>query len=131
MPESRAMTGPLYDDLDPAMQKTVDALVDHAQSALWPERRAAVTSLWRGIAKSPPGDQEAALQALGTPAPEGENAGAVVFRILLTAYLERLYQGAVTNPDQAFLYSLSLHADHGRQAEDWLSNHPEYLGAVS
>ena len=131
MPKSQAPTGPLYDDLDPAMQKTVDALVDHAQGALWPERRTAVTSLWRGIAKSAPGDQEAALQALGIPAPEGENAGAVVFRILLTAYLERLNGGAVTNPDQAFLYGLSLRAEHGRQAEDWLADHPEHVGAVS
>lgn len=125
------MIGALYDDLDPSMRKTVDALLSHARSALWPERRAALSSLWQGIAQSDQADQESALRVLGIDAPKGEQAGAIVFRILLTAYLERLDEGDVTNPDQAFLYSLSLTEEHGAQAEIWLDAHPEHRAALA
>lgn len=128
MPDSHGTGAALYDELDPAMKATVEALLDHARSALWPERRAAVASLWRGIAKSAPADQEAVLRALGIAPAAGEEAGAVVLRIIVTAYLERLDEGPVTNPDQAFLYGLSLAEDHGRQAEEWLAAHPEHRG---
>ena len=52
----------------------------------------------------------------------------MVFRLVLTAYLERLDETEVTNPDQALTYSLSLDGGHVELAERWLEAHPEHAG---
>lgn len=108
-----------YDSLPPPFQGYVDALLEHAQGALWPERRAALESFHRGIARGAPEELAAAAAALGLAAGSGEAAAQAVFRRILTAYLDRLDETTVTNPDQAFLYALSLDPDHVELARRW------------
>jgi len=115
----------VYDDLDPTLRRYVDDLVGHAATALWPERRAALASFWQGIAKCARGDQEAALKSLGIEPPAGIDPAEIVFRVVLTAYLERLGEDDITNADQADLYRLSLDESHATLAAQWDAAHPE------
>jgi hypothetical protein len=113
-----------YDSLPAPFRAYVDALLEHAQSALWPERRAALESLYRGVARSSPAALRAAAVALGlgteAEAATAEAATAeLIFSWVLTAYLARLGEAEVTNPDQAEIYRLSLDPDHVALAERW------------
>jgi hypothetical protein len=118
----------VYDELDSTLRSYVDALVRHAATALWPERYQALQSFWTGIAKCDPAEHRAATTALGLELSEDVDPAEVVFRLVLTAYLEQLDETEVTNPDQALTYSLSLDGDHVEQAERWLATHPEHRG---
>ncbi len=115
----------MYEELGPTLRGYVDHLLAHAQTALWPERLVALQGIWRGITKSAPEDRDAAAQAIGLECPEGVDPGDVVFRMVLTAYLELLDERTVTNPDQAVIYSLSLFEDHADLAEIWFTAHPD------
>lgn len=124
--EGRRLAGcGMYDELGPTLRGYVDRLLEHASTALWPERRMALEGVWRGITKSAPEDRDAAAQAIGLQCAEGVDPGDVVFRMVLTAYLERLDEREVTNPDQALIYSLSLFEDHADLAEAWFATHPD------
>lgn len=108
-----------YDSLAPHFRAYVDALLEHARTALWPERRAALESFHRGIARNAPQDLRTAAEALGLEAPSDEALADLIFRRVLTAYLSRLDEHEVTNPDQARIYRLSLDPDHVALAERW------------
>ena len=54
----------MYEQLDQCLRGYVDDLVEHARTALWPERRAAIESLWRGMSRTSLDDQRAAVAAL-------------------------------------------------------------------
>ena len=116
----------LYDHLPPHLQSYLDALLEHAETALWPERRTALASFHRGIEACSEETIEAAAEALGLVPPPGESRANALFRLLLTAYLERLGEAEVTNPDQALLYSLSFDEAHLGQAKHWYAAHPEH-----
>lgn len=110
-----------YDSLAPQFRAYVDALLAHAETALWPERRAALESFYRGIARSTQEDLQAAGEALGLETGPGEDLAELVFRRVLTAYLSRLDETDITNRDQAQLYLLSLDPDLAARAERWLA----------
>jgi hypothetical protein len=114
-----------YDNLAPQFRAYVDALLAHAQTALWPERRAALESFYRGIARSPANDLRAAAEALGLDDHSDEDIADLIFRRVLTAYLNRLDESAITNPDQAEVYRLSLDPDHLALAERWVLTRSE------
>lgn len=125
------MTDGMYPRLDPLFRQYVDTLVDHARTALWPERRAAMDSFRRGIEGCPEEDLKAAADRLLEDRPAEVEPAEVLFRAIVTAYLERLgtLDGngqEVTNPDQARLYGLSLDRGHLVRAAEWLDAHPEY-----
>lgn len=123
----RSMTShPIYDDLDPKIKTYVDALVDHAASALWPERKSALLSFWRGIANADPNDLSATLKAIGLCDVSEDRLAEIVFRVVLTAYLERLADKVITNSDQALLFCYSLDPDHIALGDLWLAEHPEF-----
>ena len=109
-----------YDNLAPRFRAYVDALLEHAQTALWPERRAALESFYRGIVRSPEDDLRAAAEALGLDNQSDDDIADLIFRRVLTAYLSRLDESAITNPDQAQVYRLSLDPDHLALAERWV-----------
>ncbi|MCG8357194.1 MAG: hypothetical protein MI920_16640 [Kiloniellales bacterium] len=116
----------LYDKLPDHFQGYVAALLEHAETALWPERRAALESFYQGIENCSEADLTAATNALGLVAPSGEQPAMTLYRVMLTAYLERLGEAEITNPDQAWLYSLSFSRDHAALAESWYAEHPEH-----
>ena len=117
-----------YDSLDPIFKHYVDALLKHARSALWPERRAALESFYRGIARSDPKELSAAAQTLTLDLQSGSDAaGEAVFRRLLTAYLSCLEEPEITNPDQAYLYALSLDRAHVEGAMWWFDANPQHV----
>ena len=118
--------GTVYDQLDPRIRDYVDSLIAHARSALWPERRAALASFRRGIARSAPDDLAALLSVLAVEPASGEDAADLAFRAVVTAYIERLAEVDVTNPDQALVYGQSLDAAHVALAGRWLDSHPEH-----
>ena len=109
-----------YDDLAPHFRAYVDALLAHARTALWPERRAALESFYRGIARSSPDDLRSAAEALGLEPQSDDVTADLIFRRVLTAYLCCLDETDVTNPDQARVYQLSLDPDHLELAERWM-----------
>ena len=119
----------MYEELDPTLRDYADRLLEHAAAALWPERREALESFWRGMSRCSQDQHETAIAALGLELAEDADPAEVVFRLVLTAYLERLDEDEVTNPDQALIYSLSLAESHARLAEDWLADHPEHRAA--
>ena len=119
-----------YDSLAPHFRAYVDALIEHARTALWPERRTALESFRRGIAQSRPSELRAAADAMGFDAQPDEAVADLIFRRILTAYLARLGEGEVTNPDQARLYLLSLDAGHAALAERWRHGHPDAPGGA-
>ena len=108
-----------YETLPPQLRAYVDALLEHARTALWPERRAALESFYRGIARSAAADLEAAAAVLNLDPQSGEGPGELIFRRVLTAYLSRLGESEVTNPDQAEIYRLSLDPEHVALADRW------------
>ena len=114
-----------YDSLAPQFRAYVDALLAHARTALWPERRAALESFYRGIARSAEEDLQIAGEALGLQSGPGEDLAELVFRRVLTAYLSCLDETAITNQDQAQLYLLSLDPDHAARAERWFAARAE------
>lgn len=116
----------MYESLHPHVRAYVDALIHHARTALWPERHAALASFRRGVAGSDPKDLDAFVKAVGLDVPAGADAAEAVFRAVLTAYLDRLAETEVSNPDQAYLYSQSLDEAHVDLAAAWLAQHPEY-----
>ncbi len=121
----------MYEELDPTLRDYADRLLEHAAGALWPERREALESFWHGMRQCPQDEHEAAIAALGLELADDADPAEVVFRLVLTAYLERLEETEVNNPDQALLYNLSLAEGHACLAEAWLDAHPEHRGAVT
>lgn len=121
----------LYERLEPQFRDYVDRLLEHARSALWPERRAALESFRRGIAQADGADLQAALRALGEAAPALDDPATALYRTLLTAYLERLDRlpgegDQISNPDQAALLRDSLDAAQAERARRWFDEHPEH-----
>ena len=116
----------LYDGLPEAMQRSVDTLLDHAATALWPERRAALQQVQAGIARSGEQDCRQILSSLGAELPVKVDPTEVVYRVLLTAYLQRLGEQEINNPDQAFLLGQSLDERHIQATQRWLLDHPEF-----
>ena len=116
----------MYEQLDQCLRGYVDDLVEHARTALWPERRAAIESLWRGMSRTSLDDQRAAVAALGLELDPEADPAELVFRLVLTAYLQQLQEPEITNPDQAVLFLLSLDEDHASEAERWFADHPEH-----
>ena len=112
--------------IGPVFEPYVETLLEHARVALWPERRAAIESFARGIAKCPTEALDAAVAELGVQPSEVVAPAELLFRAVLSVYLERLAEHEVTNPDQAWLYGLSLYTEHQDRAEAWLAAHPEY-----
>ena len=110
-----------YDSLAPQFRSYVDALLAHAATALWPERRAALESFHRGIAGSPDEDLRAAAEVLGLESGTGDDPADLIFGRVLTAYLSRLGEEDISNPDQAELYLRSLDPDQRARAERWLA----------
>ena len=104
----------------PPFRAYVDALLGHARTALWPERRAALESFYRGICRSRPDDLRAAAEVLGLEQQSCDVMADQIFRRVLTAYLCRLGETDVTNPDQAQVYRLSLDPDHQARAARWM-----------
>ena len=115
----------VYDSLAPHFRAYVDALLEHAEAALWPERRSALESFHRGIVRNSPEDLGAAAEALGVENSSEEAVADAIFRRILTAYLDRLGETEVTNPDQAEIYLLSLDSRHVDLAEGWLLTRSE------
>lgn len=107
--------------LPPQFRAYVDALLAHARTALWPERRTALESFHRGIARSPVADLMTAAAALGLETQSDEDLAELLFRRVLTVYLDRLDDHDITNPDQAQVYLRSLDPDHRARAEQWLA----------
>jgi hypothetical protein len=103
-------------------------LIEHACTALWPERRTALASFRRGVASSDPKDLDAFVKAVGLSVPAGADAVEAVFRVVLTAYLDRLAETEVSNPDQAYLYGQSLNEAHVDLAAAWFARHPDCDG---
>ena len=116
----------MYEQLDPRLRGYVDDLLEHARTALWPERRAAIESLWRGMSQTSPDDQQAAVAALGLELDPEADPAELLFRLVLTAYLQQLEEPEITNPDQAVLFFLSLDEGHAQEAEQWFLDHPEH-----
>jgi hypothetical protein len=115
-----------YDNLAPQFTAYVDALLEHAQTALWPDRRAALESFYRGIAQSDADDLRTAAEVLGIEIQSEDGVADLIFRRVLTAYLSCLDEREVTNPDQAQVYQFSLDPDHVDLAERWvLKQSPE------
>ncbi len=109
----------MYDKLDDNLRRYVDALTTHARTALWPERWAALESFRRGIVRSNTDEIKAALAAVPIDLPPYLQGGEALFRLVLTAYLERLGDDQINNPDQADIYAKSLDAHHNRLARAW------------
>jgi len=108
------------------LRRYVSALVEHAESALWPERRQALESFRRGIAKSDPADLENALLGLGVEVGADDDMAETVYRVVLTVYLAQVDDGPINNPDQAALFSASLDEEHIARARAWYDEHPEH-----
>lgn len=121
----------LYEALPTELRRYVDVLVSHAETALWPERRVALSSFWRGISRSDPADHRSVVAVLGLELAEETDPAEAVFRVVLTAYLEQLAQEAVTNPDQAVLFRLSLDPGWQALAERWFAENPDHPEAGS
>lgn len=120
----------VYEKLDPTFRGYVNRLVHQTRSLLWPERHAALRSFRKGISRSEPADLERSVKALGIDVPDCDDDGEKLFRLLLTAYLERLADKEVTNPDQAAIYACSLDKRHVALATAWLEKHPEHLASL-
>ena len=118
----------MYDQLDPLCQQYVDVLIEHAKTALWPERMRALESFRQGIEGCPEPDLAAAADCLLDDRPPEIAPADILYRAIITAYVERLGIDEVTNPDQARLYGLSFATEHREHAAAWLEDHPEYRG---
>lgn len=116
----------MYQQLDPLFQQYVDVLIEHAKTALWPERMKALESFRRGIEGCPEPDLAAAADCLLEERPLEMEPAEILYRAIVTAYLEQLGTDDVTNPDQARLYGLSFDPEHLTRASAWLEAHPEY-----
>lgn len=116
----------MYDQLDPLFQQYVDVLIEHARTALWPERMRALESFRRGIDGCPAPDLAAAADCLLEERPLDMEPAEVLYRAIVTAYLEKLGPDEVTNPAQARLYGLSFDPVYLKRAAAWLHCHPEY-----
>lgn len=114
----------LYNNLPPEMRRSVDTLLDHAATALWPERRLALEKFNQGIANCDEQDRRQVLDLLGAEIPSDLDPTDVIYRILLTAYLQRLGETEINNPDQAFLFGQSLDRAHARATRQWLRDNP-------
>lgn len=115
----------MYDQLDERLKRYVDLLVAHAETALWPERTAALESFRRGIARSDPDNLRDALKAMPLAPPADLDGAEALFRVVLTAYLERLDDSDINNRRQAELYQQSLDPGHLARANTWLrANRP-------
>ena len=112
--------------IDPCFQPYLASLLDHAETALWPERRAALESFAKGIAICDSSQLALAAERLPGDWPEDADPAELIFRAILSVYLEQLGEHEITNPDQAHLYACSLEGAHLDLAEDWLDQNPDY-----
>ena len=97
----------LYEKLNPEMKDTVDAYVGRLRPLAWGRRSDLLA--------------EAALP-FGDDLPPDK--AKVAARGFLTAVLERLGDGEVTDPVQALLYQASLNPEHQALAERWFEENP-------
>lgn len=120
-----------YARLSPVFREYVDTLVGQVSTLLWPERRAALSAFYRGVAGTAPELLRASVDELGVPLNQSDDMAEHIFRAVLTAWIERIGADDITNPDQAALYALSFRADHVESAEVWFAERPEHLAAIS
>lgn len=104
---------PLYDQLNPAMQGTVDAWVERLQPLPWRRRSDLL------VEASLPWQEEF------EPAQARQ-----LTRGFTTAVLERLGEPEVRDAHQAVAHLLSLHPEHHEQARAWLAEHEEVREVV-
>lgn len=116
----------VYEKLNPTFRSHINRLVRQTRTLLWPERHDALDSFRKGISRSEPADLKTSVKVLGIDVPDCEDEEEKLFRLLLTAYLERLDDKEVTNPDQAAIYACSLNEQHVALATAWFENHPDY-----
>ncbi|WP_051340724.1 hypothetical protein [Azospirillum halopraeferens] len=135
----------VYADLDAVIRAQVDTIVDRvAAGANWKVRKKSLLdvltalealatmpqesreALFRRLAEldgrapaDPPADDEAeaadADTGVGAPRPEA----LVLF--YAGAVLERLEETQITGPEQALMYTLSIHPEHGQSVIDWMN----------
>lgn len=98
----------LYEKLSDTMQEMVDIYAEKARSLPWPRTSDLIGEATQHFQEEYSGRQ-ARVASLG----------------FLTAVLERLETGEVTDPHQACLFVLSLNPEHRRQAELYLEHNPE------
>lgn len=103
----------LYDKLDSPMQEMVDAWVERLRDLPWVRRSDLLAEAAR-----PFGEEFSGSQAR------------TATRGFITAVLERLGEDRVTDPYQASMYQLSLHAPHREAAGTFLAQHPELAQLV-
>jgi len=120
-----------YERLGLVFRQYVDELVQQVATLLWPERRAALVAFYRGIAAAEPAELKASIEELGIPLEESDTYSEQMFRVVLTAWIERIGLEDMTNPDQAVLYALSYDEEHVAKAEAWFADRPEHLAAIS
>jgi|GEM_PF-1200848 len=107
-------TTPLYDKLNPEMQRTVDTWVERLQALPWARRSDLLA--------------EAALPWRE----EFEPAQArQLTRGFITAVLERLEEPVIDNPHQAVAHLLSLHGEYHERALAWLAQNREVREVVA
>ena len=81
-----------------------------------------------------PAEERMALMGQGGEAPETDDTGPADFRNVLPLYvgaiLEGLNEDAITGPEQAAVYILSIHPEHQSAAEAWMLADPRNGKAV-
>lgn len=103
----------LYEKLDEPMRAMVDTWAERLRGVPWPRRSDLLAEAAR-----PFGERF-----------EGE-AATTAARGFVTAVLERLDEAEVTDPYQASIYRVSLHAAHREAAQTYLEAHPELQAIV-
>jgi hypothetical protein len=98
----------LYEKLNPEMRSTVDAFASCIRSLPWEERSGLLAEAARPF--------EDRFEA---------EAARLALQGFLTAVLERLGPGEVTDPHQAHLLSKSLNPEHRARAEAYLARCPD------
>lgn len=104
--------------------------------ANWMVRKKTVCDLLLGLDAffALPAEERTALMGQGGEAPETDDTGPADFRNVLPLYvgaiLEGLNEDAITGPEQAAVYILSIHPEHQGAAEAWMLADPRNGKAV-
>ncbi|MDQ2103522.1 hypothetical protein [Azospirillum isscasi] len=104
--------------------------------ANWMVRKKTVCDLLLGLDAffALPAEERQALMGGGNDAPGQDGTGPEDFRNVLPLYvgaiLEGLKEEAVTGPEQAAIYMLSIHPEHQMAAEQWMLADPRNGKAV-
>jgi len=102
----------------------------------WMVRKKTVCDLLLGLDAffALPAAERMALMGQGAHTPEDGDTGPAEFRNVLPLYvgaiLEGLNEDAITVPEQAAIYILSIHPEHQAAAEEWMMADPRNGKAV-